>query len=421
MACAPIVIGPEHLKKFYLTGQASFGNRGCEALVRSTVGMLREEFPDAQIFVPSTNIDLDARQWPEAADHGVEFVPAFRSPFNRYWRQLQRVGPPPLKRAGWPFPLGSSLKQNLRDADAVLSIGGDNYSLDYLIPSLLMGTDAYAMRHGTPVMLWGASVGPFEAEPHFVDFAKEHLQRMSLITVRETATERYLRDELGLTNVNLVADPAFALVPEPVELEPFWPQDAGTLEKDVLGLNISPLIERYRHGDEPQDALIAEVAAFIDAVTESMPVLLVPHVIPLDGSPKNNDAIYMDQLLGRVKRPERVHRMPTTLNAAQIKYVLSQLRFFIGARTHATIGALSSEVPTGSIAYSVKAKGINQDLFGHLRYVLETPLVTRDSLLELLNTLKADEDEIRSRLAAKIPEWRTRARLNVQGLKTLMR
>jgi colanic acid/amylovoran biosynthesis protein len=55
---------------------------------------------------------------------------------------------------------------------------------------------------------------------------------------------------------------------------------------------------------------------------------------------------------------------PHQFNASQIKYVISNLRFFIGARTRATIAALSSGIPTVSIAYGVKAKGINKDLFG---------------------------------------------------------
>lgn len=37
---------------------------------------------------------------------------------------------------------------------------------------------------------------------------------------------------------------------------------------------------------------------------------------------------------------------------------------FIGARTHATIAAYSSCVPTLVVGYSIKARGIAKDLFG---------------------------------------------------------
>src|SRR3546814_10547248 len=72
-----------------------------------------------------------------------------------------------------------------------------------------MGIDRLAMDLGRPVFLWGASVGPFEAEPHFVPAIRHHLMRMSGIMVRERVSYDYLTQKLGLTNVTMMADPAF--------------------------------------------------------------------------------------------------------------------------------------------------------------------------------------------------------------------
>src|SRR3546814_13178750 len=72
---------------------------------------------------------------------------------------------------------------------------------------------------------------------------RHHLMRMSGIMVRERVSYDYLTQKLGLTNVTMMADPAFTLSPEPVDTAPFWPTFG---EAGVLGLNISPLIERYR-------------------------------------------------------------------------------------------------------------------------------------------------------------------------------
>src|SRR3546814_5594710 len=85
-----------------------------------------------------------------------------------------------------------------------------------------MGIDRLAMDLGRPVFLWGASVGPFEAEPHFVPAIRHHLMRMSGIMVRERVSYDYLTQKLGLTNVTMMADPAFTLSPEPVDTAPFW-------------------------------------------------------------------------------------------------------------------------------------------------------------------------------------------------------
>jgi len=394
------------VKRFYLSGQRTFGNRGCEAIVRSTVGMLREQFGDMEVLVPSADIASDSAQWPEAAASGVRFVPAYLPAQARYWVNLQRLPLRGLKRAGWPFPMPSWLKKQLDSVDVVLAVGGDNYSLDYRIPSPIMALDRFAMDMGKPVILWGGSVGPFEREPAFVAPMTQHLSRMHYVAARESVSHAYLTDQLGLRNVIRMADPAFMLKPEAVDLKPFWPTGNGS----VLGLNVSQLIERYRRPDQD---LRAEVADFIrHVVTErGMGVLLVPHVNPLKGDGRGGDAAYMAELLARVADlGKAVTMMPQRFNAAQTKYVVSHLRFFIGARTHSTIAALSSEVPTVSIAYSVKARGINKDLFGSEDMVLQTPDVSAASLRASLAWLLREEGSLRALLAVRIGELQAIAR-----------
>ena len=61
----------------------------------------------------------------------------------------------------------------------------------------------------------------------------------------------------------------------------------------------------------------------------------------------------------------QIRVLPEGLNASEIKWIISQCSAFIGARTHSTIAALSSSVPTISLGYSLKAKGINEDIFGN--------------------------------------------------------
>src|SRR3546814_3406179 len=90
----------------------------------------------------------------------------------------------------------------------------------------------------------------------------------------------------------MMADPAFTLSPEPVDTAPGWPTFG---EAGVLGLNISPLIERYRK--EGQD-LRPETIKFIrHAVTQGFGILLVPHVDPVAARPESGDAAYMTKML----------------------------------------------------------------------------------------------------------------------------
>lgn len=404
------------MKKFYLTGQRTFGNRGCEAIVRSTVLRLNQTFGDVEILVPSDDIERDQKQWPVSEQQGVRFVEAYLPIQTRLWAHLQRLPLKVLKTASWPFPIPKQLRDQIKSVDAVLSVGGDNYSLDYRLPSLLMGIDHLAMDLGKPVFIWGASVGPFEAEPHFVPTIREHLAKIAFIAARESITYDYLTETLGLKNVIQMADPAFTLAKEPVDTSAFWPQNGGD---GIVGLNISPLIERYKKNG--QDLRMETIQFIRDVVARGYGVLLVPHVIPLDGAVKNNDAIYMAGMLAELQDlGNAVTIMPAHFNASQIKQVISQLRFFIGARTHATIAALSNGVPTLSISYSVKAKGINKDLLGDMPVVLPTPELSAASLMAGLNYLISNEAQIQSELEDKLPEWLNRIEAAAGKIKATM-
>ena len=406
----------------YLTGQNNFGNRGCEALVRSTVATLREQMPDVRFLVPSSDSLRDTAQWPDAAAWGVQFVPAPTVPSSYLqWGRLCRFLPF-MKSMAWPSLRDlPHLEKYLQQADAVISIGGDNYSLDYGLVSLFffVGIAERTLEMGKPVMLWGASVGPFTADLRVQAAMVVHLSKLHKISVRESHTLFYLRKLGVVENVIAVTDPAFVLNRQTVAQATFWPATTG---QGVLGINVSPLIEQ-RHTSDGNPASTSDLmVAFIKwiMVETDLTVLLVPHVVPLDGSACNNDATMLQHILHRVPGyAERLSMVPSGLNACELKDTIAQCQYFIGARTHATIAALSSGVPTLSIAYSIKARGINFDLFKHEYYVLplaELNLATlKANFLHLVN----EEIFIRDTLRTRIPEWKTKATLSAQAFVEL--
>lgn len=387
------------IRKVFLSGQRTFSNRGCEAIVRSTVNVLRSLYGNLEVIVPSNDIERDGRQWPEASECGVRFTPAYFPFYTKYWIHLQRLPVSFLKGAGWPFPFPQWFREMIASVDLVLSVGGDNYSLDYRLPSLLQGIDGLAVKMGVPVVLWGASVGPFEREPGFVPAIRGHLSGLDRILVREGESYAYLTGALGLDNVERMVDPAFALEPSAVDVSGFMPEDGGN---GIVGLNVSPVIERYK---KPDQDLLDEVERFVRYLVKESAhgVLLLPHVIPLDGAGRNNDAEYMGTIVDNcADLGKAVAMAPPCLNAPQLKYLVSRLRFFIGARTHATIAALSSGIPTVSIAYSVKARGINRDIFGHEDLVLPTPELCAEELQRSFSYLCDHEDSLKRLLGEKM-------------------
>ena len=404
------------MPRYFLSGHRTFENRGCEAIVRSTARLLRLNQTGAEVLVPTSDISTDARQWPDAADHGVEFVQFYGPSFAKYWTKLQRWDPTSiLKRGVWPFPVPSSLKRQLQSVDCVLAVGGDNYSLDYGFPALIAGVDKAAMDLGIPVVLWGASVGPFDGQPTYRATMSKHLARMAMLGVRESCSMAYLA-KLGLgSQLVQMTDPAMVLDAEPPNTGEHWLSEQET---PVLGLNLSPFAVGPSDGTSTLDVW----AGFVRKVVAELGVhvLLVPHVIPYDGRSANNDLGLLKRLfrlLGDLR--ESVHLVSNPGNAPQLKWLISRCSVFIGARTHATIAALSSGVPTLSISYSVKSIGLNQDLLGHTRYVINRELCESDALFDRLCALWETRDSVRKMLLGSAAD-KAQARIQI-GLQELSR
>ena len=407
--------------KFYLAGQHNFGNRGCEALVRSVTGIVRERFPGATFFVPTLDQPRDAAQWPEMARSGGEFVSARNpAPVIRWWNRFASRMPFLLPLWAPRYTPSANVMQAINASDAVLMIGGDVISLDYGPGSLFewSGLMDAAHRAGKPTMLFAASVGPFSASPVIERFMVDHLRRYSAISVRETESLNYLRS-IGIENATLVADPAFRLAPQPTTLgAPFEGNTDG-----VLAFNVSPLIEDGWTRKNPGGSLLDECVAFVRRVLDEtrLSVALLPHVDPLDGSAWNSDSAFLQRVLDALGGPTpRLALVRRGLNAAELKHVVGSSRYLIAARTHATVGGWSQGVPTVSIAYSVKARGLNKDLFDTLDYVLDTPKVSRDSLWASLQLLQAREGDIRALLDERIPRWRANAGVSGELLQRAM-
>ncbi len=408
--------------KFYLAGQTNFGNRGCEALVRSISAALTETFGPSEFLVPSWNVEADGKQWPGVTDQGGRFVQALSvQPEIKWWNRLIKYLP--VFKSLWEpkSRMPAFARADMEGCDAVLMIGGDIISLDYGPGSLFMWSsfmDA-ARRAGYPTMLYAASVGPFR-DATFERFMIKHLKRYTRITVRESASLAYL-SKLGLHNVTQVADPAFRLAVEPIELgKPFHHPGEG-----VLGFNLSPLIDASWKVAGNRGSLVTEASEFLRRVLAEtgLSIALVPHVDPLDGSSYNSDSLYMRRILDELGgETERLALVRPGLNASQLKYLIGNCRYFIGGRTHATVAGWSRGVPTTSIAYSIKAKGLNQDLFDTLDYVLETPSVSKATLWTHFSRLIEREAEIKQLLAERLPKWQenslSSARLLAETLRS---
>lgn len=365
------------------------GNHGCEAIIRSTVNILNRA-GTWQYYQISRNMQEDLKY---GVGELVELLPEY-GPVERkgyaFWKAYleQKLLHKSKQmdylscRGAFQVPKGKTIS---------LSIGGDNYC--YKGYKLYMGYHQISKQQGHKTALWGCSV-----EPDFLEYQDllNDLKTFDKIFVRESISYEAMAAK-GLKNIVLYPDPAFTLemCSEPTVIPP----------ENTVGINISPMALDY--GSENSDIMgnYEELIRYILQQTD-MNIALIPHVV----WSYNDDRIVLRKLKNKFAGESRVF-MIEDMDCTCLKLYISKLRFLVGARTHATIAAYSTGVPTLVAGYSVKSRGIARDIFGtedHYVVPVNRMSDTRE-LTDAFLWIMEHEQEIREHLHKFMPEYICRA------------
>ncbi|TGC08028.1 polysaccharide pyruvyl transferase family protein [Methanolobus halotolerans] len=391
---------------FILAGNGPYENRGCEAIVRGTVKILRQYYDNPSFVCVSLfqNKEQFEKQCQEEYDSAIihKQVNKRQSKYDTRWLfrlPLRKIYPRAYKN--WMY---KEMLPYIAQSKAVLSIGGDNYSLDYGIPKPFTHLDDVVLERNRPLIIWGASVGPFTKNPEYEKYIVDHLKLVTGIFARESVTLEYLRVNRIEGNVFKVTDPAFLM-------DASEPQSDKKIkiEQNSIGVNLSPLMARYVSGGDEErwtktaTNILIEIAKNIDEH-----IYLIPHVTVSH----SNDYLFLKKVQSNMKEyREKTTLIPPIYNASETKWIISKMKLFAGSRTHSTIAALSSGVPTLSFAYSSKAKGINKDVFGHDFYCLDSKEVNPENVTKKIKTIIGQNSEIKATLKETIPNIQKEALL----------
>lgn len=404
---------------FILAGNGAYENRGCEAILRGTLKILRENFKNPSFVCLShfLNEEQYNKQRLQETDDAIVHIASQLLDKNKVIRNIWKpdiwsvVFKHLFNRNAFYTVSYKDMLPYLDESDAVLSVGGDNYSLDYGVPTLFTALDDIVLGHRRPIVLWGASIGPFSDLPDYERYMSNHLLKVTGILARESATIEYL-ESIGVTsNVRHVADPAFLM-------DASKPDGKMSIEEGAIGLNFSPLMAKFVTGGDLElwTKMTATIIMEVARKTERK-VYLIPHVTDTS----SNDHTFMQRALSLIQGENKnITLVSPTFNAAETKWIISRMVFFAGARTHSTIASLSSCVPTLSFAYSIKAQGINRDIFGHTDYCLGPKDLDVKAVSGRISSMVDEATEIRRNLAERIPEVQRTAQNAGMELKQLI-
>ncbi|WP_410984898.1 polysaccharide pyruvyl transferase family protein [Bacillus cereus] len=372
-------------------------NRGCEAIVRSSTSIIKEEVDEAKIYLVSSKPETDKiiTKLDGIYDGSTKSIAKYS---YDWWMALLKVKL--FNDESYAIAkMEDNIIKHIKNMDVCLSIGGDNYC--YGEQPALYEIDKKVKAAGKKLVLWGCSIG----EEDMSERKLGDLKQFDLILARETLTYNMLKNK-GLNNVKLCADPAFTMEKEELELPKGWQ------EGNTIGLNFSPLV--WNRNKDSQVAVRDLINHILDT-TDSI-IALTPHVMQ-DG---NNDYEVLYTYYEEFKNTGRVIILPNNLNAIQYKGYIARMRFFIGARTHATIAAYSNCVPTMVLGYSIKSKGIAKDLFGEEKLVLNIEEISNSNKLKAkFDEMVREEDQLKRKLEQTIPNIKRMSYKAVEYLQEL--
>ncbi|WP_077623686.1 polysaccharide pyruvyl transferase family protein [Sediminibacillus massiliensis] len=392
------------MKKIVLYSHGGSGNRGCEAIVRGTRKIIDYTEKKHKFYLCSLDKSEDLSVGVSTFNETIEYS----NYIKRY--SLDHIIAAANRTVFGNVDSYVSLAQKnlykMFNKDTIgISIGGDNYC--YSDSKWLYLSNKKAKKKNTITILWGCSLEEGKMDKEMM----EDLNSYDLIIARENITYNLLLDKGINKNTKLYPDPAFQLDYEVIDLP------KNFRKKNTIGINLSPYIFKSKL---PKNEVIDLYVKLIEHIikTTDLHVALIPHVFWVH----NNDLEVLNQVYSRLNTTNRVLLIKEKYNSKQLKYIISNCRMYIGARTHSTIAAYSSCVPTLVLGYSVKSRGIARDIFGSERdTVLPVQKLTRlEDLVQAFEYIREKEEELRNHLVEFMPNYKEKALLAGDEIKTFI-
>ena len=228
--------------------------------------------------------------------------------------------------------------------------GGDGFSDIYGTRSFMerMNQTWILRKARVPLLFLPQTIGPFKEKRNY-DIAVKLLRYAKEIYVRDSKFVSEF-DRLGLKYTQTQDLSAF-MVPEPWDIE---------IKPKAVGLNISGLAYSNKfNGLEGQfDAYPELIERIIDHFrTKGCTVYLIPHSYNYNNPIADDDMLACRKAYERLSDKSNVILTDRDLISPQIKYLISKMTFFIGARMHANFAAIYTGVPVFGMAYSYKFEG----------------------------------------------------------------
>lgn len=378
-------------------------NFGCEAIVRGARQFISDTIPDAEVKYLSYSADYDKKA---LADIDIEVVPVIEK--KTFVKRAINKGLRLVKAERRLFYF--DIDDLLSDADMLLSIGGDIYT----IPAVLRENNVYPYYNSLidfcdkcrkPIVVYGASVGPWGQYDRAVKYYSSYMKKYNAILCREQSSVEYLRS-LEFKNVMFFPDPAFQL------------GEGKNNNGEYIGINLSPLSldEVYGNHNEEQ---IKRMSLLIDKIFEKFnrPILFLPHVLSPDEG--DNDLLFVEKIKDHMMYRDKVLIADSSEGFLGIKKSIRNCRLVVSARMHCAINAMEENVPTIFLSYSQKSIGMCEYVYGERTWCIGLKDLEKD-LVNKIAEMEQKYDSTAEKLIIRNQEIKLEYKSNIEKVKKMI-
>ncbi len=293
-------------------------------------------------------------------------------------------------------------RQEMRDVVEKLDLfilggGGLLYDAD---AEMYLRYLACACDLGIPTMTYAVSAGPLN-DAAVRARVRDVLSRTTLLTVRDRHT-RQLLEELGVERgIELTADPALLLEPEPLTLDEILRAEAIDPRARLIGISVrepgpaAPDLEV-----EHYHRLVANAADFIADRFDAEVVF-----IPMER--RVSDVQHSHGVVSQMHRAQHATVLRRDYTPGQLLSILSHFEFAVGMRLHFLIFCALAGVPFVPLPYASKVLGLLEDLQLDVRRLEH---VSAGELIADIDQAWDTRRELVDRIQRGLPELQARAR-----------
>lgn len=370
----------ETKKRILLYGVSTYKNRGVEAIVNSTLNQIDASKYDMSI--ASYDLPYNTNFYNDRVKYIDHYKINNLTPEElKLEKKYQGI---PYDYHNFELLYQNDVVKEMEASDICISVGGDNYC--YQPCNWLYALDEKSNELGKKTVLWGSSLFEELDDLELIN----NLNNFDVLVIRESLTLNAIKGYVDPEKIIFAKDPAFSLKMKKVELNDWYKKN-----NNYVVLNVSPLTIKNK---DNYDAIISLINYILKNTKYS--VCLLPHVTTEDC----NDLDILQEIKNDFSNNKKVFLEEDKYDCQELKYIISKSKLVVTARTHASIAAYSTCVPTLVIGYSVKAKGIAKDLFGtYDNYVIDTTELNSEDLIKKFKYIDKNKNKIKTALQNQMP------------------